>query len=98
MWIMFRDRRRCPDRASFAAIASRHKCPAASHQPTPAAKWRREEPLVELVRIPGEVFRRLLEESPALRDKVQATVARRRAHTARLQSVPQGNDTAELTT
>src|SRR5262249_55266556 len=50
------------------------------------AKWRREEPVVELVRIPRALFARLRQESPALEQKVQEEVARRRQRDVRLES------------
>jgi Fe-S-cluster-containing hydrogenase component 2 len=71
---------------SATCVAYAHPDPGQGHQGGRPAKWRREEPVVELVRIPRALFARLRQESPALERKVQVEVAKRRERDVRLES------------
>jgi Fe-S-cluster-containing hydrogenase component 2/CRP-like cAMP-binding protein len=50
---------------------------------------------VELVRVPGEVFARLMAASPAARAKVEQEVAKRQQHTAKRMATPAWDDSRE---
>jgi CRP-like cAMP-binding protein len=60
-------------------VAYVHPQPGARHQAQGVAPWRDTE-LVELVRIPEQVFWKLIESSPAIRQKVEKEVAERQKH------------------
>jgi CRP-like cAMP-binding protein len=71
---------------SATCVAFVHPEPGQGHgAPSPTAKWRKEEPIVELVRLPEPAFRRLLAESPAIRSQVEKVVAERRQRQAEMQ-------------
>jgi Fe-S-cluster-containing hydrogenase component 2/CRP-like cAMP-binding protein len=78
---------------SATCLAYAHPEPGQGHKKSgPSPKWRREEALAELVRIPEGLFRRLVDESPAVRAKVEAAVVQRRARSAELERAPAWED------
>jgi CRP-like cAMP-binding protein/Fe-S-cluster-containing hydrogenase component 2 len=59
------------------------------HQSTgPGARWRQDEALVELVRIPEKAFRQLLAESPAAAERVKEVAETRKTQEAQWQALP----------
>jgi Fe-S-cluster-containing hydrogenase component 2/CRP-like cAMP-binding protein len=78
---------------SATCVAYGHPEPGQGHQkPGPTARWREHEPLVELVRIPEPLFRRLVEESLAVRARVEAAAAGWKKRAAELQATPAWED------
>lgn len=75
-------------------VAFVHPEPGQGHgRPAPAAKWRKDEPIVELVRLPEATFRRLLAESPVVRNKVEKVLAERRVRNVELRDKRPWDDT-----
>jgi CRP-like cAMP-binding protein/Fe-S-cluster-containing hydrogenase component 2 len=78
---------------SATCVAYAHPVPGQGHsKPGLAPKWRKDEALAELVRIPEALFRQLIAESPAVRAKVEAAVAQRQERSARLEAAPAWED------
>jgi Fe-S-cluster-containing hydrogenase component 2/CRP-like cAMP-binding protein len=78
---------------SASCMAYGHPEPGQGHQkPGPTARWREHEPLVELVRIPEPLFRRLIEESPAVHARVEAAAEGWKKRAAELHAAPAWED------
>jgi CRP-like cAMP-binding protein/Fe-S-cluster-containing hydrogenase component 2 len=78
---------------SATCIAYAHPEPGQGHKKSrPTPKWRKEETLAELVRVPESLFRQLIAEAPAVRAKVEAAVAQRKARSAQLERAPAWED------
>lgn len=71
---------------SATCVAYVHPEPGQGHKAVPSARWRRDETLVELVRIPKKTFDWLKQESPAVMAKVNAVIAERTSHAQALGS------------
>jgi Fe-S-cluster-containing hydrogenase component 2/CRP-like cAMP-binding protein len=65
---------------SATCVAYVHPEPGQGHKALPSARWRRDESLVELVRIPETTFQWLIQESPVVAEKVRAVIAERTSH------------------
>ncbi len=59
--------------------------PGEGHQKSPA-KWRKQEPVVELVKVPRALFERLRQKSPQVRERVEEIIRKRKQHDERLQA------------
>ncbi len=78
---------------SATCIAYAHPEPGQGHKkPGPMAKWRKDETLVEVVRIPEALFRQLLAEAAAVRSKVEAVVTQRQQRSSELERAPAWED------
>jgi Fe-S-cluster-containing hydrogenase component 2 len=80
---------------SATCVAYVHPEPGQGHK-GPTAKWRKEEPLVELVRIPGETLKGLLEESPTLQQKLKAVAVQREQKDVKRRSLATWDEGGEV--
>jgi CRP-like cAMP-binding protein len=76
-------------------VAYVHPQPGARHQAQGVAPWRDTE-LVELVRIPEEVFWKLIESSTMIREKVEKEVAKRLKHDVARAQLPAWDDSRDV--
>jgi Fe-S-cluster-containing hydrogenase component 2/CRP-like cAMP-binding protein len=78
-----------PRKATCLAYA--HPEPG-NNKPVPTARWRKDEALVELVRIPERLFHELVAGSVRVRARVEETVTRRKQRTNELAQAPAWED------
>jgi Fe-S-cluster-containing hydrogenase component 2 len=76
-------------------VAYVHPQPGARHQAQGVAPWRDSE-LVELVRIPEQVFWKLIDSSPTIRQKVEKEVAERKRQDVARAQLPAWDDSRDV--